>query len=226
MEKKFKFSENPTAAKRVYGAVIALLCIGAIVVGIIAANNRKKPETETPIPPVTDGTEGGEGTQDGGNNEEDAKGDAVTYISPVSGSILKWHSDDVPVFSETLGAWKIHTGIDIMTDEGAEVFSAADGVVSRIYSDPMLGNTVEITHQDGSKTLYSNLSDTGLVANGTEVKQGAKIGVVGDSAISELADEAHLHFELLVDGKSVNPLDRISEESKKTSLGIGEGEEA
>lgn len=225
MEKKFKFSENPTVAKRVYGAVIALLCIGAIVVGIIAANNRKKPETETPIPPITDnGNTGGE--NNGGNNEEDAKGDAITYISPVSGSVIKWHSDDVPVFSETLGAWKIHTGIDVMTDDGAEVFSAADGVVSRVYSSPMLGNTVEITHSDGSKTLYSNLSDTGLVPNGTEVKQGARIGTVGDSAISELADEAHLHFEFILDGKSVDPLEHISEESKKASLGIDAGEDA
>jgi len=226
VEKKFKFSENPTVAKAVYGAVIALLCITAIVVGIIAANNRKKADPETPISPIADGDGSGEG--DGGTEDENQNGanDAVTFISPVSGKVMKGHSSDLPVYSETLEAWKIHTGIDISTAEGADVFAAADGEVTRVYSDPMLGKTVEITHKNGTKTRYSNLADEGLVSVGTEVMSGAKIGSVGDSAISEIADEAHLHFELLVGEASVNPLDYISEDAKKASLGITENEAA
>ena len=50
----------------------------------------------------------------------------------------------------------------------------------------------------------------------------AKIGVIGDTSLSELADEPHLHFEVKVGDVSVNPLDYISEESKSASLGIGE----
>ncbi len=229
MEKKFKFSDNPTVAKTVYGAVIALLCITAIVVGIIAANNRKKDTpNDSQNPPVSDGNESGDnGNADGpGDENQGGSSDAVTFISPVSGTVMKQHSTDVPVYSTTLEEWRIHTGVDISTAEGADVFAAAAGNVTKVYSNPLLGKTVEITHKDGSKTLYSNLSADGLVAVGKEVASGEKIGVVGDSAISEIADEAHLHFEILVNDTSVNPLDYLTEESKKVSLGITDENEA
>jgi len=228
VEKKFKFSENPTVAKSIYGAVIALLCITAIIVGIIAANNRKK---DTPDdnqnPPVSDGNESGNnGNTDGGEDNQGGSSDAVTFISPVSGKVMKHHSTDVPVYSTTLEEWRIHTGIDVSVTEGADVFAAAAGNVSKVYSDPLLGKTVEITHKDGSKSLYSNLSADGLVSVGKEVTSGEKIGVVGDSAISEIADEAHLHFEIVVNGASVDPLDYLTEESKQVSLGITDENEA
>ena len=55
MEKKFKFSDLPLTSKIVYGAVIAILCISAIVVGIVAAANRKPADTPPDEnPPVSD----------------------------------------------------------------------------------------------------------------------------------------------------------------------------
>ncbi len=223
MEKKFKFSENPNVAKAVYGAVIALLCITAIVIGIVAANSRKSPTPtpDDPNPPVNDNQNGdgnGDGNQNG--NEDETQKEPLVFISPVTGTVMKGHSTSTPVYSETLEEWRIHTGIDISTAEGADVFAAAAGEVSKVYSDPLLGQTVEITHADGSLSRYSNLSKDGIVKAGTKVVSGAKIGVVGDSAISEIADEAHLHFELIVEEASVNPLDYMSEDAKKVSLGI------
>ena len=64
MEKKFTFSDKPLTAKIVYASVISILCVSAIIIGIVAANNRKK--TDLPIdPPISDtgnnnGDEGGE----------------------------------------------------------------------------------------------------------------------------------------------------------------------
>ena len=224
VEKKFKFSENPNAAKILYGAVIALLCITAIIVGIIAANNRTKdtpPVNENP--PITD-EPGGNGDENG--DEKPPVEEKVTYISPVSGKVYKNHDTETPVYSETLEEWRIHTGMDISTKENADVFAAAAGEVTKVYSDPLLGKTVEITHKDGSKTRYSNLSADGIISEGTSVVAGEKIGMVGDSAISEIADEVHLHFELIIDDTQKNPLDYISEESKKASLGIDTESEA
>ena len=233
LEKKFKFSENPTVAKALYGALIAILCISAIVIGIVAANNRKQDAVKDPgsTPPsdnIGEGDGGNAGNENEGEKPDDkpADNEKLSFIAPVSGRVMKGHSLTVPVFSETLEAWKIHMGIDISTDENADVFAAAGGEVTRVYSDAMLGNTVEITHEGGIKTVYSNLAADGLVTVGTVVESGAKIGKVGDSAISELADEAHLHFEMLVSGVSVNPLDYISEESKSASLGIDVSEAA
>ena len=228
MEKKFKFSDNPTVAKAVYGAIIALLCITAVVVGIIAANNRKKTDTPEPTPPVTDETPG---NTDGGNdaNKDDENKDenqTVTFIAPATGKVSKVHSTSIPVYSETLEAWKIHTGIDIMTEDGAPVFAVAAGEVTAVYSDAMFGNTVEITHTNGMISKYSNLGTGTLPVVGTTVESGAKIGTVGDSAISEIADESHLHFEMFSEKTSVDPLEYISEEAKKVSLGIEDNEAA
>lgn len=229
MDKKIKFSEQPKKVKIIYAAVIAVLCVTAVVIGIVsAANKRNDTPDDNPslnTPPVD---EGGNQTEDGekpdeNDKEEDKKPAKLTFVSPVVGQITKEHSIDTPVFSDTLNEWRVHTGIDISADDGAEVFSAAEGVVSRVYSDPFLGRTVEITHEGGIVSVYSNLASTGIaVKEGDQVGSGALIGVVGDTSLSELADEAHLHFAIKVNGVSVNPLDYISEDSQKASLGITE----
>ena len=221
MEKKFKFTDNPTAAKVIYGVVVALLCITAIVVGIVAANSRK--DDTPPIeenPPITDGNENNNNNEEPQKPSEPEKEEKTTYISPVSGSVITEHSLTTPVYSETLEEWRVHTGIDISTEEAASVFASASGEISSVYSHPLLGNTVVITHEDGIKTVYSNLATDDSIKPGKTVKQGEKIGTVGDSSISELAKEAHLHFEVLLNDASVNPLDYLTEESKEASLGI------
>lgn len=240
MEKKFTFSNKPLVAKLIYASVIAILCISAIVVGIVAANNRKQTDTpNTDNPPIGDNTP--DDSTDTGNNDNTTPPDdnpapdggdnnqpnaSITYVSPAVGTVMKSHSTTVPVYSDTLGEWRVHLGIDIGTDDGADVFASADGTVTGIFSDPMLGNTVEITHSSEIKTVYSNLGEDITVSVGDTVKGGDKIGTVGDSSVSELADEPHIHFELLANNISVNPLDYISEESKNSSLGIvSNGEE-
>ena len=80
-----------------------------------------------------------------------------------------------------------------------------------------------IDHGSGVKSYYSNLEDNDLIARvGTLLKAGDLIGEVGDSSISELAEEPHLHFEVKVSDVSVDPLEYISTESKRASLGIDE----
>ena len=229
LEKRIKFSENPTAQKTLWGSVIALLCLAAIIVGIVAAGTSDDETLLEPDDPAVNGDVNGDGTGDGNGDGTPADPtptpEKVTYIAPVAGTVVKNHSLTVPVFSETLEAWRIHTGIDISCDEGSPVFAAADGEVTRVYNDPMLGTTVELRHADGMITRYSNLSGEGLVSVGTEVEKGTQIAKVGDSSISELADESHLHFDMISGETKVDPLDYIDEESKKVSLGI-ETEEA
>ena len=232
MEKKIKFSDKNAVSKIVYLTVIAILCVSAIVIGIVASNSRKKPSDTDTKPPVSDGTNDDTGNTDNGNNNEGENGGnaeekpTLTYISPVKGTVYKSHSTTTPVFSNTLDEWRIHTGIDVSTEDGAEVVAVCDGEITGVYNDPMLGQTVEITHSDTHKSYYSNLDkDTVACSVGTTVKQGDVIGYVGDTTISELADEPHVHFEFKVSGESVNPLDYFTEESKLTSLGIVSGDE-
>ncbi len=223
MDKKIKFSDQPTRVKIIYAAVISVLCVTAIVIGIVSAASKanKTPEEGT-NPPLDEGgsdqlPDGG----DGGNENENKPPEKLTFVSPVVGKVIKSHSMDTPVFSNTLNEWRVHTGIDIAAEEGSKVYAAADGQVSAVYSDPFLGRTVEVTHTGGIVSIYSNLASADIaVSVGDAISSGDVIGVVGDTSLSELADESHLHFGVKVDGVSVNPLDYISEDSKEASLGI------
>ena len=230
MNTKFRFSDQPRRIKIIYAAVIGVLCVTAIVVGIVSAAQRKN---DTPIddpignlPTVNGGNDEGNNDNqpsDGNENnkEEDKKPSKLSFVSPIVGEVTKHHSIDTPVFSNTLNEWRVHTGIDISADEGAEVYCSADGVVTKVYNDPFLGKAVEVTHEGGVVSVYANLAGASIaVQEGDEVKSGAIIGKVGDTSLSELADEAHLHFGIKVNGVSVNPLDYISEDSKQASLGI------
>jgi len=224
MDKKIKFSDQPLRVKIIYAAVILVLVATAIAVGVASAANRKdvgeNPDGGT-TPPVTDGTENGDGQEDG-DGEENKTPEKLSLISPLVGTLEKGHDLFAPVFSETLGEWRVHTGIDIGCEEGAEVLSAAAGTVTDVKSDPFLGKTVVVTHSGGIVSRYTNLSEEVAVNVGDKVSAGDRLGYVGDTSLSELADEPHLHFEVTVNGKSVNPLDYISEDSKKVSLGITE----
>ena len=193
----------------------------AIIIGIVSASSKAPVETPPDNkPPIS------ENPGDENPPEETPNNNKLTFVAPTVGTVVKSHSLSVPVFSLTLGEWRVHTGIDISCDDGAAVYASCDGEISGIYSDPMLGYTVEITHSDNIKTRYSNLNPdlAESLAVGDKVKSGDKVGTVGDSSISELAEEPHLHFEVIANDVKVNPLDYISEESKEASLGISSNE--
>lgn len=136
--------------------------------------------------------------------------DKIDNISmPVDKSdILKAHSNNVPVFSTTMNDWRIHNGIDISCSIGDNVYACASGTIDDVYIDNKLGATIVIKH-DGFMTKYSNLSSVEGAAVGGTVKKGDVIGVVGDTAGYEIADEPHLHFEIIKDGESVDPMKYI-----------------
>ena len=98
-----------------------------------------------------------------------------------------------------------HPGVDIAAPKGAEVRTVAAGTVERVYTDDMLGVTVVIAHDNGMRTVYSNLKEAPPVAEGQRVESRAVIGCIGDTAISECADRAHLHFELYIGDSLADP---------------------
>lgn len=212
MEKKVKPSDKAVTSKIIYAVVLAILCVTAIVVGIVSAASKAK--DDTPItPPIVDNENNGDETPD--TPKEDEKKE--TFVMPIDGEVMLSHDTETPVYSSTLGEWRVHTGVDISAETGADVYASKSGVVTAIFNDPRYGYTVEIQHDNDVKTRYSNLAkdDSQLLKVGDEVKQGDKIGVVGDTAIFELAEEPHLHFEVVYKGKKVNPLDYINTENGK-----------
>ena len=109
------------------------------------------------------------------------------------------------MYSKTLDEWTTHLGIDIKAEKTTVIKAAEKGTVENIKNDPRYGLTIIISHQDGYKTMYSNLLSTEFVAVGDTIEKGQGIGTVGDSSSFEGADEPHLHFEMYNDGNQVNP---------------------
>jgi len=101
-----------------------------------------------------------------------------------------------------------HLGIDIDANAGDPITSAADGVVSYSGWRNGYGNTIEIDHGNGFQTLYAHNSSN-LVKVGDVVRAGQLIGKVGSTGRST---GAHLHFEVKLNGRQVNPrqyLDKV-----------------
>lgn len=128
-----------------------------------------------------------------------------TFKRPVEGEVTTNFAKDTLIYSETLQEWVTHNGIDIKADKTTIVKASADGTIKSIKNDPRFGITVVIEHVNGYSTIYANLLTAEFVKEGEQVKQGQTIGTVGNTATFEIADEPHLHFEILKDNEYVDP---------------------
>lgn len=107
-----------------------------------------------------------------------------------------------PIF----GTKKFHSGVDIGAQAGANVVAADGGTVSVATYSSSYGNYVMIYHADGSSTLYAHMSSLAVSA-GQTVSQGDVIGYVGSTGWS---NGPHLHFEVRINGSTVDPLGYFS----------------
>lgn len=127
------------------------------------------------------------------------------FTKPVEGEIVTEFASDKLVYSNTLQEWVTHNGIDIKADKTTVVKASEDGTVKSIKNDPRYGITVVIEHSNGYSSVYSNLLTAEFVKEKEKVKKGQTIGTVGNTATFEIADEAHLHFEILKNNEYVDP---------------------
>ena len=202
------------------------------VIAIVAAIN----ETDEPTaPPIVN--EAPEGEENGGNGgdvpsgaepdknpsdsdeekpedkpSEDTKPEIPSYVAPCDGHVQKDYSEDVLVFSQTMNDHRIHLGVDIAGKVGDPVKAFGGGTVERIYSDNFMGKTVVIDHGNGLKSYYMNLAADipEGVTEGARVEAGSLIGAIGETAISECADSPHLHFEIRLNNKKMDPKELVT----------------
>lgn len=123
-----------------------------------------------------------------------------TYIKPISGGRLS--SGFGRRSAPTKGASTYHKGIDWATPVGTAVMASCAGTVVRAGWGSGYGYVIYIDHPDGRQTRYGHLSKI-LVKVGDTVSQGEKIALSGNTGRST---GAHLHFEILINGSQVNPL--------------------
>lgn len=131
------------------------------------------------------------------------------YTWPVKGEIASPFSLEVLAYDETMGDWRTHSGVDISAQPGTRVLAMSSGTVSQVYEDDLMGNAVVIDHGEGLVSYYYNLTASPTVSEGDEVVTGTVIGAVGESAIAESGRPSHLHLEVSLDGRAVDPVDYL-----------------
>lgn len=128
-----------------------------------------------------------------------------SFVRPVQGNVIKKFAKENLIYSETLGEWIVHNGIDIKADKTTVVKAAEAGIIKYIKNDPRYGLTIVIEHNNGYKTIYSNLLSTEFVVEGEKVEKEQAIGTVGTTATFEILDDPHLHFEIIKDDQYLDP---------------------
>lgn len=108
-----------------------------------------------------------------------------------------------PIFHE----WRMHTGIDIGAPTGANILASNAGTVLITTFSTGYGNKIVVDHGGGYVTLYAHCSKI-LVKEGQRVEQGEVIGLIGSTGWST---GPHLHFEIMVDGERINPLEKVNQ---------------
>ncbi|WP_051280693.1 M23 family metallopeptidase [Anaerovorax odorimutans] len=173
----------------------------------IAKENKSENLEKNVVNPVP--TVDSQSSNEGNKSEAKTEGAIINYILPVDGTVTVGYSKDEPVYSMTLDQYVIHTGIDFEAPADTNVVAIADGTVTKAYTDDKLGLTIEILHPEGITSKYCNLNSTKEVGIGDVVKQGDIISGIGNSSLFESVDPPHLHFEIIKDGKSINPAEYI-----------------
>lgn len=123
---------------------------------------------------------------------------------PVPGEILQPFAPNELIWSEELGQWQTHPGVDFAGCAGEAVQAVFDGRVTQIYDDPLYGGTVVVDCGDHGTLRYSSLSTLRLVQKDQELKAGEILGAVGTCPAEESLGE-HLHLEWYVSGEAVDP---------------------
>lgn len=221
----FKLGKNnsekntPDKVNKVVYITAVCLLIGIVILAAFttAANRARKPSPSDTTPQITTNTPTTTAPPATTPPDTDVGEQLPLLALPVEGSLGMKHDPDLQAFSKTMGDYRVHTGIDILCSEASPVYCAADGTVIKTYEDPLMGYCVSVKHAGGLISVYQNLSPTlaSGISDGSSVKGGQLIGTVGDSAMLEVAEEAHLHFAVFLEDEELDPLSCLSDSAKK-----------
>ena len=228
---KSKSNENKNIKALFSVVCLCIISLGLIIYYSTATNSSKKAEnqvaqqttlktvTEVQNPVTIPDTTKAQTTKE--NSTKSAKKEKTTepatmeqgenntpyksyYKYPLTDAVQSGYSEEL-VYSKTMSDWRAHPAIDFKGSEGDKVVAINDGLVIDVIKDNMLGQVVVIDHGGKLVARYCGLKSVN-VKKGSYVNIGNKIGSLGDVPF-EGAEDTHLHFETLLDGKSVNPLE-------------------
>lgn len=175
--------------------IICVIAIGTMITVAAVVNKDNGGGTDVVVPPV----------ENPGETPIDKPTEFI-LVSPVGNfDIIKNIALGEIILDATTGNWTGHAGVDFAAAAGTDVKSPFAGTVTSVTSDGMWGSVVTIDHGNGYKSVLKLLKDVS-VAQGKVLAQGDVIGKITDTAMKEVADGAHLHYELLLNSVNVDPM--------------------
>ena len=228
--KTSKFTKAITSTGFVTITACALIAVGAISWFVLSRdntvsetpskNNSSKQEynqpdnsynSEASLPQVEieqPATDVADNVSDVPYSEEEAiaqpEPEKPTFILPITGNISKGFSDTALQYSTTYGDMRLHTGVDILCENGSNIKSAGSGTVKSIVDDANYGRIITVEHSGGITVKYCGMGSVNVKEN-DKVAAGDVIGTSGDVPC-ECADNPHIHIEVLLDGNVTSPL--------------------
>lgn len=210
--------------KKNSGAYLAICCCALIVAIVGYANRMSLKENEEKMGNIVEVTPDESVAQTSQKAEvevpdaeiakeseevKEEKPEVIEFTAPVSGKVIEEFSGDDLVYNEALKDWRAHCGVDFEAKIGEDVKASAKGVVESVFESNM-GRCVIIDHQNGFKTMYANLEENDKVKEGDLVMAGDVIGTVGNTALGDITDLEHVHFEMIKEGETINPIEFLN----------------
>ena len=199
-QEKKKKKEPMDGEKRFYlltaiGCAVALTAIIAVAVIFTGENH------------TATGTLDNNQQQEQPSEKEENKDVVVTpegFIMPVESVSIS--GDFGFYYNPSVNAYYGHKGLDFSATAGTNVYAVDEGTVEKITRDELLtGTEIVIDHGDGVKSVYRFVDAVENLQVGAKVEKGEKIATVAEACGTEYKDGAHLHFEIVEDGKLVDP---------------------
>ncbi len=216
-EKKKKPKMNKEKRFYLFTAIGCAAALIAIIVVAVVMNNLDAGNNQAAKPPIDSSQTGGSDDSSGDSGDSGTNkpvgGLPEGMTLPVAEAALV--NNHGFYYNKTLDVYYEHTGVDFAAGEGAQVFAVEDGVVESIYKDDLLlGTEIVVAHADGVKSVYRFVTEAEGLKVGAEVKKGDVIATVAAATGNEYKDGAHLHFEILKGGESVDPTEYLTLEEK------------
>ena len=127
----------------------------------------------------------------------------VPAIQPISNKDLRRTASGYGTRIDPIyGTLKFHAGMDFSAPTGTDIYATGDGIIKKVGWQTGYGNTIVVDHGYGYQTLYAHLHSF-RVKVGQKIVRGQVIGGVGNTGKSTAP---HLHYEVLLKGKHVNPV--------------------
>ena len=210
-----KQGETPVKVKRrslyyILLSACALVVAAAITLTVVFFPQPGGSQLDNNDPPIENPDDNDDDKDDDDDDDEDPGepgGTEIVFSLPVSGATVStgytfW-------YNSTLNRYNLHTGVDFKAEAGTSVTAAYAGTVESVTQTLLEGGKVVIDHGNGLKTEYASIDVSESLRAGDKVEQGDVLGTVSaaaDAMGNEYNEGAHLHFEVVENGESIDPV--------------------